>query len=100
MSSYFKTNFNKTQVLPTNSAQAAQAKARESTVKIKTKLRYGNRQQVEVPFTLKYYSGPWPPSCECSKLFKAIAPDPISNTNPIVNTIKKIIPIVNPKVET
>ena len=35
-----------------------------------------------------------------SKLVKAIAPDPISNTNPIVKIIKKIIAIENPKVDT
>ena len=34
------------------------------------------------------------------KLVKPIAPDPIYNTNPIVNIIKKIIPIENPKEET
>ena len=35
-----------------------------------------------------------------SKLTKDIAPEPISSINPIVKTIKNIIPIVKPKVET
>ena len=35
-----------------------------------------------------------------SKLVKAIAPEPISSTNPIVKTIKNIIAIENPKVLT
>ena len=35
-----------------------------------------------------------------SKLVKPIAPEPISNTKPIVKIIKNIIPIENPKIET
>ena len=35
-----------------------------------------------------------------SKLAKDIAPEPISKTKPTVKTIKNMIPIVNPKVET
>lgn len=34
------------------------------------------------------------------KLVKAIAPDPISNTNPIVNIMKKIIATENPNILT
>jgi len=34
------------------------------------------------------------------KLVNAIAPEPISSTNPTVNTIKKKIPTVKPKIET